>query len=264
MSLRLIAPIAAALFVMLGSNAYAWGRVGHQATAALADQLTCPNARTETRRLLAIENSASLAEVSRWADSERARNPDDTTVHSVRTPIEAERFDEDRDCGRRRCAVSAIRQNFAVLSDRTRDDPSRLRALKFLVHLVGDIHQPMHTVGEKQRLVVVNGRVMGLHKYWDSGIFRLARVRVRNLLSELRPRALTSFERGDRTDVADWATESHAIVRDHIAKRMFSSNESAAPVTELLQQLNLTIAKERVALGGARLAELINRALGCQ
>lgn len=264
MSPRLIVPITAALIVMQGSNAHAWGRVGHQTTAALADQLICPAARRETRRLLATENSDSLAHISRWADSERALNPNDPTVHSVRTPIGADRFDEERDCGRRQCAVTAIRANFGVLADRTRDDASRLRALKFLVHLVGDIHQPMHTVGEKKRLVDLNGRVMRLHRYWDSGLFRASRARARDLLSELRPRSLRSFKSGDRTDVADWATESHGIVRDHIAVRMFTSHGGPALITKRLQRLNLSIAKERIALGGARLAILLNRALGCQ
>jgi hypothetical protein len=256
--------VALAAATLSASTALAWGRIGHQTVGALADDLICPAAKNEVTRLLALEGSQSLEQIARWADRERADNPADKTVHSVRTPIDAERFDETRDCGRRACAVTAIRQNSAVLADKLADDMARLRALKFVVHLVGDIHQPMHTVGQKKRKVIVADKEIGLHGYWDSGLFRAAHVRTRFLVKDLLPRALKDFRSGDTTDVADWANESHIIVRDYIATKMFNEDVSVPLiVSQEMSDANMAIARERIALAGARLAILVNRDLGC-
>ncbi|MFC7053732.1 S1/P1 nuclease, partial [Hansschlegelia quercus] len=251
-----------ALAILGAPDANAWGKVGHQTIGALADRLICPAAKAEVTRLLALEGSKSLQQVAKWADWERNHNPEDSTVHSVRTPLAAEAFDEPRDCGNWDCAVRAIRENSEILRDKRSDDMQRLRALKFVDHLVGDIHQPMHTIGEKKRQVLADGRVMSLHQYWDSGMF--VDHKVRDIAAEILPKASQLVESGDNTDVSAWTTESHRVVRDYIYIYMTGpAKNEPFPLSPEVAAKALSIAKERLALAGARLALLLNRDLGC-
>ena len=153
--------------------ALAWGRLGHRASAKLADSRLSPRACAIIRELL--EPGESLADASTWADEHSREIPGSTAWHYVNVPIWASRYDA-RDCRRQGCVISKIAEFRAILLDRKAPRTRRRTALRYLVHLVQDVHQPMHVADRNDRggntLQLRYGRYdnTNLHQVWDSGL----------------------------------------------------------------------------------------------
>lgn len=164
--------LAITVLLALPPLAHAWGSAGHHVVAQLAEAQLTPKARTEVNRLLALEPGSTLASISTWADEHK--NPSTAAWHYVNLPRGSCTYVAERDCPGGQCVVAAIERQAAILaSDAT--DGKRLTALKYLVHLVGDIYQPLHAGygddrgGNKYQLQAF-GRGSNLHSLWDSGL----------------------------------------------------------------------------------------------
>ncbi|PTT92483.1 endonuclease, partial [Pelomonas sp. HMWF004] len=133
-------PIAIATLTV-ASLAHAWGAEGHRLIAELAqDQLT-PAARAQVARILEQEPGATMASISTWADEVRSRET--AAWHYVNPPEGSCSYEPARDCPGGDCVVEAINAQAAILKSKA-PDAVRLSALKWVVHLVGDVHQPLH------------------------------------------------------------------------------------------------------------------------
>jgi hypothetical protein len=115
-------------------------------TASIAEQFLNPKTEIAIRELLPVDN---LTTVSTWADQIK-RNPRyrwTSTLHYV-NPKDDEPshcdFDYGRDCNDEKCIVGALFNFSQVVVNRRLDERTRTDALKFLVHFLGDIHQPLH------------------------------------------------------------------------------------------------------------------------
>ena len=128
--------------------ALAWSALGHRMVGAIAERHLDPAAEAEVRELLAGEPDPTLAGVAYWADALRNDDPPRFKLTSRWHYINAQGggcdFDEARDCPDGNCVVAQIERQRAILADRMQSREARRDALKFLVHLVGDAHQPMH------------------------------------------------------------------------------------------------------------------------
>lgn len=164
----------AILLMVVSSVANAWGSQGHQVIARLALAQLTPKARAEVDRLLAREPGETLVSISTWADEHK--NPATARWHYINFPRDSCVFDTERDCPDGQCVVAAINRQSAVFASKTADD-KRLNALKYLVHLVGDVYQPLHAGylddkgGNKYQLQAFM-RGSNLHALWDSGIIK--------------------------------------------------------------------------------------------
>ena len=170
-----VAGLAVAMSLVLGpSIAHAWGGQGHQVIAGLALAQLTPKARAEVDRLLAQEPGETLVSISTWADEHK--NPATARWHYVNFPRNSCSYDAARDCPDGQCLISAIERQTAVLVSNAPDE-KRLNALKYLVHLVGDVYQPLHAGylddkgGNKYQLQAFM-RGSNLHALWDSGIIK--------------------------------------------------------------------------------------------
>jgi nuclease S1 len=133
--------------------------------------------------LLALENVTTLANVSMWADQIRLQRRETAPWRFVNIPIHPPSgtlaaYDPQRDRPQANCVVAKIDQLAGVLSDRDAAPWQRLEALKFLVHFVADIHQPLHCAdnhdaGGNGVRVEFNGRPTTLHAVWDTDILAL-------------------------------------------------------------------------------------------
>lgn len=172
---RRLVGLGLALSLVLGSSGvYAWGSQGHQVVAGLALAQLTPKARAEVDRLLAQEPGETLVSISTWADEHK--NPTTARWHYVNFPRDSCSFDAVRDCPDGQCRVAAIERQTAVLVSNASDE-KRLNALKYLVHLIGDVYQPLHAGylddkgGNKYQLqAFMRGSI--LHALWDSGIIK--------------------------------------------------------------------------------------------
>ncbi|MBV8666997.1 MAG: S1/P1 nuclease [Burkholderiaceae bacterium] len=184
MKLSVIA--GAAIALTLAANAYAWGPEGHAMVADMAQAHLTPVAQAEVARLLALEGSRNLDEVSSWPDQYRTLHPETGPAHYVDIPLHGLTYDEARDCHFDKdnhrvpeltCVVTELPRQARILADRTKPDEERLIALKWVTHLVGDIHQPLHgedndDKGGNNVIVTYFGKATNLHAVWDSGILQ--------------------------------------------------------------------------------------------
>jgi hypothetical protein len=211
------------------STLWAWGAVGHKTVAIIAQDHLTPRARAGIQELL--NPGQDLASVSTWADILSQTQKETSPWHYLNLDVRQEqsRFDISEVCLNQDCVVGQIDRNLATLRERFAPRREKQRALKFLVHFVGDIHQPLHCAddgdrggndkwfrfypgGPKKRFVWVN-----LHGFWDNLLQEKAQENPRRLASRLEKGIGPGDEREwSRGKAADWAYESFQIAKKEI------------------------------------------------
>ena len=140
--------VCALLLILFAGGVLAWSGQGHRMTAELAQRQLTPAARAEVDRLLAGEREPSLGGVASWADTLRDEDPAyfrrTSNWHYVNARGGGCDVQMARDCANGGCVIGAIERQRAILADRSQPLAARRDALKFVVHFVGDVHQPMH------------------------------------------------------------------------------------------------------------------------
>jgi hypothetical protein len=259
--------IAATLTSCCARPARAWGRLGHRAAAKLAFSRLTPHAQRIIRDLL--EPGESLADASTWADENSREIPGSAAWHFVNVHISSLHY-TDRDCRPQGCVVSKIKEFRTILSDKNEERSRRREALRFFVHLVQDLHQPLHVADRGDRggnnLQVQYGRfdATNLHQVWDSGLLRS---RYRNNEDDLLYDLIDCAKQPGSRDwvqgrIEDWADESLEVGR--LAYMVPNSNvplRSGAVLGRDYERENLPRAVERLARSGVRLASLLNAIL---
>lgn len=261
---RRVAVWVAVLALPWMQPAWAWGPLGHRVVARLAEAQLTPAARVEVDRLLALRGVDHLSQIANWPDRLRDTDPalfrKTRRLHYVNFHSVACVYQPLRDCRRGQCAVAAIEKYSAVLADRSSPPARRVEALAFVVHFVGDVHQPLHTdyrhdAGGNAFQVRWRGHGTNLHKVWDSLMLDSARRSAARYARTLR---------AERTPVAaggtpaNWAEEGCRIDRD----------DEVYPASRFIDRAYVKrerpIAERRLRQAGARLAWLLNRDLGAR
>ena len=243
--------------------ALAWGRSGHAIVAEIAESHLSPEARGEVDALLATEGSATMADVSLWADLIKALRIPNQPSHVVRLPLDHSGYDAAKICKTGRCIIAAIDTYAAVLADRGNQPTARVTALKYLIHLVGDLHQPLHTSADTgARAVMLNGSVTTLHDVWDDAIIDHQGKDWHALVAVVEADAIVP---NTGSAPADWALEGRDIARNVIFADPRLDAGSRRDVLPWLPDAylddNWPIVRDRLKQGGYRLAELLNRVL---
>lgn len=246
--------------------ARAWGQLGHRLVAALAEDELSPAARAEVARLLADEAEPTLPGIAGWADDLREHDPDlgrrSAPWHYVNLGEQGCSYDVSRDCRNGRCVIEAIRAQTAILADRKQTLIARRQALKFVVHFIGDVHQPLHAgyardKGGNTVQVQVNGRGSNLHSLWDSGMLRDSGRDETAWLQHLRslPLVVPMSREVLPPDSARWARDSCEVV---LRESFYPSTAKLPPA---YAQQWLPLAAEQLRRAGTRLAAVLNAAL---
>ena len=239
------------------SVAHAWGTDGHHVIAIVAASNLTTKAKAEVDRLLALEPGATLVSISTWADEHR--NPATAPWHYVNFPRGNCRYDKERDCPDGSCVIAAIERQTKVLASNGPAD-KRLAALKYLVHFVGDIHQPLHAGFQDDRggnsfQLQAFMRGSNLHAVWDSGLIKNLNESPASIAERVQKMA-DGLPLGN-LDPVTAAEESCQIV----------SNPSFYPnrlVDVPYIERYTPVMKRRLALAGARLAGTLNRIFDCR
>ena len=234
--------------------AWAWGEQGHHIIARIAQAQLSESARLQIERLLALEPGATLESLSTWADEHRS--PATSRWHYVNFPRDSCSYDAIRDCPDGQCIVAAIDAQSAFLASDA-PDAKRLLALKYLVHLVGDLHQPLHAGyrddkgGNKYQLQAFM-RSSNLHALWDSGLIKSMEQDAETIARSLQG-VVTEGELKN-SSVAQVAEESCNV----LALPGFYPQRKVGE--EYVQRFE-PLLKGRLALAGARLAAWLNKTL---
>ena len=257
----------------------AWGPKGHRLVALVATNHLSAAARQNIDWLL---DGASLADVAVWADQYVERNKQTSSWHYVNIPSVATAYDRDRDCPRPRgassgrnerwrdCVVDRIEYHQERLANRALDRADRAESLKFLVHLVGDAHQPFHAVGVARGGNDIPVSVFGssncaydggapypcnLHGVWDSTLIARRRLSDRRYLDALEALVVQrGLEKRASGSAAEWVIESHALANAALVAR-------DGAVDDAYYRAQIPGIDERLAIGGLRLAATLNRSL---
>jgi S1/P1 Nuclease len=240
--------------VSLPAPARAWGCEGHQVVALLAEKHLTPHAFAMAKKILAdgpIDPSLSryckeggtdpLADASTWPDDIRALRPETASWHYVDIPLGTTRRDVEKFCDpKESCVTRAITDQLAILRSADADPQKRADALRFLIHFVGDLHQPLHaTTNNDQggncvpvaffdmppqlRNPQTESYAPNLHGVWDTNI--LARATTGKSVEEVASDLDQSFSKEivrwqkRKADVDAWAWESYQLtVKDVYGK----------------------------------------------
>ncbi len=262
------AKAAAICAVVLGASsrpALAWGRVGHRASARLAYDRLTPAAKAAVRDLL--EQDESFTEAATWADEHSRDIKGSAAWHYVNVPISARGY-EPRYCPRSGCVISKIDEYRRILADRRAPRAERRQALRFLIHFIQDVHQPLHVGDRDDRggnslQVQFFGAGSNLHRVWDSGLFGHAHVREGVLVRELEASVTRDqAERWSGGTPVDWANESlDAAKRAYLDPRTKTPLRSGDSLGEAYQEAQYPVARQRLAQSGIRLASVLNEIL---
>ena len=267
--------------------ASAWGPAGHRMVGAIADGLLAEPAARQVQALLADDAGRSgnpsgrttLAAVSVWPDEIRRTAADRPGWHYDDVPVCGPPATV-WSCPAQGCATQAVDDAVAVLRDAARPVRERNEALKWLVHLVGDLHQPLHAADNADRggndvAVALEGvRTRGratLHGAWDSALVDAAfglqgeRWPPDALVESLRAQAAQLAPQRLSLDPRQWARESNALARTAAyGYATFACDAHPGDITVLDRDYvrrASAIVRERIVLAGARLAALLNRVL---
>jgi hypothetical protein len=281
--------LAAALAALSGSQAQAWGDLGHEVTALIAYRHLSPTARAALDALLASDpdtlTAGDFASRATWADKYRNAHRETAAWHFV--DIEIDQPDLKDACfgfpplrpsqwasqgPAQDCVVNKIEEFAAELKNPSTPAAERLLALKFLIHFVGDLHQPLHAADHHDRggncigLSPPQGAQINLHAYWD--------VSVVNALGQSAPQIAAQLDARLRAaDIKDWSRgtpQSWAMDTFEVGRR----DVYALPSTPTCQSggsVSLSPAYQRQSENDAvtqlqkaavRLAAVLNDALG--
>jgi hypothetical protein len=128
-------------------QAWSWGEDGHSILAEIAQRRLTPEASAAVDRILG--HNHSLASVASWADDYRDQDPTTAPWHFVDIPVDVIQFDPTTECINDGCVIAQLNRLRNDLRCASTDQQKK-DALKFAVHFVGDIHQPLHTVADSR------------------------------------------------------------------------------------------------------------------
>jgi hypothetical protein len=246
------------------SPALAWGPEGHSLVARIADAQLTPTARTRVAAILGKD--VSMASISTWADQVRRSRSDTGPWHYIDIPIDQPSIDMARDCPKDACVVAQIEAEMAALRETATPPEQRREALMFLIHFIGDMHQPLHSSDNKDKggngvRVLFFDRPWNLHSVWDGGILnRMGKEE--DLYPVLLKDAKKHYKKWSKGTVRDWAEESHKesqkVVYGKLPKPAEGANALLGPAYELPAEPLIRLQIEKA---GDRLARVLNETL---
>jgi nuclease S1 len=260
---RRLAPLAALLLTILPvpDPVWAWGRVGHRAAARMAESRLTPSALAAVHALLGP--GVSVADASTWADEQR-EIPEAHRWHYVNIPIREMQY-APRFCQSGGCVVSKIEDFRRILRDPRAGRLQKQQALKFLIHFIADLHQPLHVGDNKDQggnLLQVRFYGIGtnLHRVWDSEIIERHTKNERVWLWDFdfiaNPRMVVEWSKGTPED---WANETLQV-----AKVAYCLPGTGTPMKSGFRLGNeyctfaLPVIQKQLAKSGIRIAFVLN------
>lgn len=289
----IIAIVTLAVLLNSGTPLFAWNAGGHMIVASIAYARLNDTARTEVDRLLAIkikpvektEQSLDFVNAAHWADDVKRSKGFESTAeeHYIDNPFTTDGTALPTDLPNANNIVAALKKYVEILKTSS-DDQEKAQALRFVIHFVGDIHQPLHCAtrvtsdrpegdqgGNKFQITVISdkGRKKKgeLHALWDDGIetFPLGGPHYAPPdLSEIpaarkkvvagNPATNRAWKKGGPFAYEQWASESEHLAETVVYKNITEGETPSAAY----DRAAVRVSRRRVAWAGYRLAALLN------
>jgi hypothetical protein len=268
------------IVVLLPVRTFAWGQKGHQIIARIAMARLSTSARQAVVQIL--EPGETLESVSGWADL-RTQAPETRSWHFVAIPLTDGYYSARKDCGgSETCIIQSIEQQIAVLKDIRSEPEARAYALKFLVHLIGDLHQPFHVTTNTNpkdraaslvKVKTLSGRATNLHEVWDTDLVeyglksnKSVNAYATQLLKKLPRTSTSQSTRGGfistQGSITDWALEAHKLPWSSYyhtnGEFMVADSTRSWSLDQAYYEKNLEVAEVQMVRAGVRLAKVLN------
>jgi hypothetical protein len=264
------------LLMLSTSSAWAWGQEGHAIIAEIAQRRLTPKASAEVARLLGLNHA--LASVGSWADDERDRRPETYNWHFVDIPVQEDRYDAAAHCPpdpKGDCVVAELSRLRDDLRCALTDDAKR-DALRFAVHFVGDIHQPLHTVLEARggNDIAVEVKMRGaltcrtgpcpivasrsnFHRVWDTALISKTAWSWGSYVDRLEEGWLKSVDAkgADGSTFVEWAEGTHKA-----AQTVWNVLPANRVLDDAYYQAVQPILDRQLGIAGLRLVRILNEA----
>jgi S1/P1 Nuclease len=283
--------VALSMTISQPRPATAWGDEGHEVVALVAQSFLDPAVRKKVTAMLAADTDPltphDIASAATWADKYRDANIDNSRErtrqwHFVDIELASANFDTacfnhpiipsgqlassgpENDC-----VADKIQEFASELAEPATDLEEQVVALKFLLHFVGDLHQPLHASddqdrgGNEKRVSSAGFKAGNLHHYWDTEFVDQlgsnAKIIASDLIGHITNEQIMQWQVGE---VPDWAQESFGVAKSDAYGQLPQPNARGSfrlsddYVTEATQDVSLQLSK-----AGVRLAFILNRAL---
>jgi hypothetical protein len=261
------------LSIALSLNAFAWGPTGHRVVGEVATKFLTAQSLNQVNSIL---GGQSLARVSNWPDeikSEPQTYQYTFNWHYTDWGDEVHEHDETTSSG---LLLTSIRDQLKILKDPSATPTAKAFALKMVVHLVGDLHMPLHVgngldQGGNNCRVYFHNKATNLHALWDEGLIeftKLSFTEMTNFVSQARkPADVQSWKTGD---LVDWARESKnlrltiypkPIDKGYCRKELPVADEELPRLAYEYSYQFMPIVEQRLFQAGVRLAVLLNQTL---
>jgi hypothetical protein len=288
---RAVAAIAACASIALAQPAFAWSARAHQMVGDIASQLLTPAANAAVTDLLKDDLGAdnrpsgrkTLGDVASWPDELRNVSREVGAYHFVDIPL-CGRKDPAKYCPDGKCGPAWFTKQVAVLKDRSQPVRARNEALKWIVHLAGDLHQPLHASDDDDRggndVQVtflgqrsdppVEGRTTypyNLHTAWDRLIpykeFDDEGGYAKFLAQRPSDETRRDWEVGD---IDAWSMESYQLAHDFVYPELpgvdwscgHKLGKTVVALDAAYDRNAAVIASEQIRKAGVRLAKVLN------
>lgn len=272
----------AALALTASSAVFAWGNTGHRVVGEVATRFLDIDVAVKAHKIL---KGQSLAHVSTWPDEIKS---DPTTYqhtyswHYTTWQTDVHDHGEAEENTTTGFLLKSINEQLAVLRDPKATDDQKAFALKFVVHLIGDLHMPLHVgngtdQGGNFCKVTYMGKPYNLHSLWDEGMIEFTNLSFTELARFVSAgKTLEEVKTARNGSMVDWARESKNIVptiypadvipsTDQMSVRTYCKKEV---LPEEMPKLSyeyaykfLPIVEKRLYEAGVRLALLLNQNL---
>lgn len=275
--------LLAALFLATPAQAY-W-EYGHETIARIAMANVRPATARAVRRILADQKllgtpecpAGTAADAAVWADcikplkdaAGRSRFGYAYGWHFQDVNI-CKPFDLTSACAKGDCVSAQIERDMALLKDRGTSRAERVKALAFVLHFVGDLHQPLHA-GEKDdkggndvaaSYGIYAPKRFNLHSVWDGPLAERA---ITSGPAMVRRYPAAERARVARGTVTDWSRESWQVAHDVVYASALGDPCAPSPARVELSEATIAsivpAARQEVLRGGLRLAKLLDAAL---
>lgn len=236
-----------------------WGFKGHQAVATIAENHLTPQVKSQIAALL---GSQSLSDVSTWADEVRndAAFKETEGWHFVNIPLGLS-FDEFANEVRAQGennVYGAMLKARSILTHPSSTKTQKIEALKFLVHFVGDAHQPMHISRKEDKggntiQVWFDNNGTNLHSLWDSKLLDHQGLSVVEMSKSYDKATAEDIKKWQNDQPMQWLWESYQI-----STKLYAEVEQSNNLNEDYYNTHIGVIEQRIDQGGIRLAGILN------
>ncbi len=263
MNTRILKKIFIAVFFILGiAEASAWGVTGHRVVAEIAENHLTNRAKRKLKKLIGKQK---LAYWANWPDNVR-NSPEwknTSTWHYVNIPPQEtkEQFIEQLKNNNKPNIYTAIQNVKGIIVDKNTPDADREIYLRFLVHFLGDMMQPMHTGREEDlggNLIKIQffKKDTNLHSLWDSGLIDNTKYSYTEYARVLDVKSKEEINQIQSGSLEDWLYESHQA-----ANQLYASVKPGENYSYDYQQQYNALLERQLLHAGLRLAKILNEVL---